>query len=102
MRQFHYGNQFKIPNSGDIPLRQDSKICLTVDLVVMTYVLSIQHGLKTKLKKKIYKNKPSRLAISYFRQGFLIIKAKVWSLRTFISVNDIFKNADQGKLLYVQ
>ena len=55
MRQFHYGNQFKIPNSGDIPLRQDSKICLTVDLVVMTYVLSIQHGPKTKLKKKIYK-----------------------------------------------
>ena len=80
-----------------------------VALVVMAYVLSIQlggtpQGLKKKAeKKKIYKNKPSRLAIYYFRQGLSIVKAKVWSLRMFIGVlNDIFKNADQGKLLYVQ
>ena len=78
-------------------------------LVVMAYVLSIQlggtpQGLENKVeKKKIYRNKPSRLAISYFRQGLSIIKAKIWSLRMFISVlNDIFKNANQGKLLYVQ
>ena len=45
----------------------------------------------------------SRLAISYFKQGLSIVKAKVWSLRMFINVlNDIFKNADQEKLLYVQ
>ena len=75
-----------------------------VALVVMAYVLSIQQGLEKKVeKKKIYKNKSSRLAISYFRQGLSIVKAKVWSLRMFIGVlNDIFKNADQGKLLYVQ
>ena len=80
-----------------------------VALVVMAYVLSIQlggtpQGLEKKVeKKKIYRNKPSRLAISYFRQGLSIVKAIVWSLRMFIGVlNDIFKNADQGKLLYVQ
>ena len=75
-----------------------------VALVVMAYVLSIQQGLENKVeKKKIYKNKPSRLAVSYFRQGLSIIKAKVWTLRRFIgTLNDIFKNADQGKLLYVQ
>ena len=80
-----------------------------VALVVMAYVLSIQlggtpQGLENKIdKKKIYKNKPSRLAISYFRQGLSIVKSKVWSLRMFIGVlNDIFKNANQGKLLYVQ
>ena len=75
-----------------------------VALVVMAYVLSIQNGLENKVdKKKIYKNKPSRLAVSYFRQGLSIIKAKIWSLKRFIGVlNDIFKNADQGKLLYVQ
>ena len=80
-----------------------------VALVVMAYVLSIQlggtpHGLENKIeKKKIYKNKPSRLAISYFRQGLSIVKAKVWSLRMFIGIlNDTFQNADQGKLLYVQ
>ena len=52
---------------------------------------------------QIYKNKPSRLAISYFRQGLSINKAKIWSLKRLIGeLNDIFKNADQGKLLYVQ
>ena len=78
-------------------------------LVVMAYFLSIQlggtpQGLENKVeKKKIYRNKPSRLAISYFRQGLSIVKAKVWSLKRFISVlNDIFKSANQGKLLYVQ
>ena len=91
-------------NLEDLNFRQDSKICLMVALVVMAYVLSIQQGLEKKVeKKKIYRNKPSRLAISYFRQGLSIVKAKVWSLRMFIGVlNDIFKNADQGKLLYVQ
>ena len=61
-------------------------------------------GLENKIeKKKIYRNKPSRLVISYFRQGLSIIKAKVWTLRRFIgTLNDIFKNADQEKLLYVQ
>ena len=69
----------------------------------MAYVLSIQYVPEEKVEKKIYKNEPSRLAISYFRQGLSIVKAKAWSLRMFISVlNDIFKNADQGKLLYVQ
>ena len=73
-------------------------------LVVMAYVLSIQHGLENKIeKKKIYKNKPSRLAISYFRQVLSIVKVEIWSLKRFIGVlNDIFKNADQGKFLYVQ
>ena len=73
-------------------------------LVVMAYVLSVQQGLENKVeKKKIYRNKPSRLAISYFRQGLSIIKAKIWSLKGFISVlNNIFENANQGKLLYVQ
>ena len=73
-------------------------------LVVMAYVLSVQQGLENKVeKKKIYKNKPSRLAVSYFRQGLSIIKAKIWSLKGFISeLNNIFKNANQGKLLYVQ
>ena len=96
-------------NLEDLNFRQDSKICLMVALVVMAYVLSIQlggtpQGLESKVeKKKIYRNKPSRLAISYFRQGLSIIKAKIWSLRMFIGVlNDIFKNACQGKLLYVQ
>ena len=75
-----------------------------VALVVMAYVLSIQKGLEKKVEtKKIYKNKPSRLTISYFRQGLSIIKAKIWSLRKFIDVlNEIFQNADQGKLPYVQ
>ena len=80
-----------------------------VALVVMAYVLSIQlggtpQGLENKVeKKKIYGNKPSRLAIFYFRQGLSIIKALMRSLKQFIGVlNDIFKNADQGKLLYVQ
>ena len=97
--QLHWG-----VNLEDLNFRQDSKICLMVALVVMAYVLSIQQGLENKVdKKKIYKNKPSRLAISYFRQGLSIVKAKVWTLKMFISVlNDIFKNADQGKLLYVQ
>ena len=73
-------------------------------LVVMAYVLSVQQGLENKVeKKKIDRNKPSRLATSYFRQGISIIKAKIWSLKRFIGLlNDIFKNADQGKLLYVQ
>ena len=97
--QLHWG-----VNLEDLNFRQDSKICLMVALVVMAYVLSIQQGLENKVdKKKIYKTKPSRLAISYFRQGLSIVKAKVWTLKMFISVlNDIFKNADQGKLLYVQ
>ena len=75
-----------------------------VALVVMAYVLSIQQGLEKKIeKKKIYGNKPSQLAIFYFRQGLSIIKAMIWSLKRFIGVlNDIFKNANQGKLLYVQ
>ena len=75
-----------------------------IALVVMAYVLSIQQGLENRVeKKKIYRNKPSQLAISYFKQGLSIIKAKIWSLKRFINVlNDIFKNADQGKLLYVQ
>ena len=75
-----------------------------IALVVMAYVLSIQQGLENRVeKKKIYRNKPSQLAISYFKQGVSIIKAKIWSLKRFINVlNDIFKNADQGKLLYVQ
>ena len=96
-------------NLKDLNFRQDSKIYLMVALVVMAYVLSIQlggtpHGFENKVeKKKIYRNKPSQLAISYFRQGLSIIKAKIWSLRMFISVlNDIFQNANQGKLLYVQ
>ena len=91
-------------NLKDLNFRQDSKICLMVALVVMAYVLSIQQGFENKVeKKKIYRNKPSQLAISYFRQGLSIIKAKIWSLKRFIGVlNDIFKNADQGKLLYVQ
>ena len=103
-RQLHWGNPFRRPNSGGVSLRQDSKICLMVALVVMAYVLSIQHGLENKVKKKkIYENKPSRLAIFYFRQGLSIIKAMIWSLKRFIGVlNDIFKNANQGKLLYVQ
>ena len=75
-----------------------------IALVVMAYVLSIQQGLENRVeKKKIYRNKPSQLAISYFKQGLSIIKAKIWSLKRFINgLNDIFKNADQGKLLYVQ
>ena len=99
--QLHWGSStgaapFKRLDSGGVPLRQDSKICLMVALVVMAYVLSIQHGLENKVdKKKIYKNKPSRLAVSYFRQGLSIIKAKIWSLKRFIGVvNNIFKNAD--------
>ena len=107
--QLHCGLQSRRLNSGGEPLRQDSKICLMVALVVMAYVLSVQlggtpQGLENKVKKKkIYKNKPSQLAISYFRQGLSIIKSKVWSLKRFIGVlNNIFKNADQGKLLYVQ
>jgi hypothetical protein len=64
-----------------------------VAIVVMAYVLSIQQGFKNKDdKKKIYKNKPSRLAISYFKQGLSIVKAKVWNLKILIGVlNDIFK-----------
>ena len=90
-------------NIEDLNFSKDSKICLMMALVVMAYVLSVQQGLENKVeKKKIYRNKPSRLAISYFRQGLSIIKAKIWSLKRFIGVlNDIFKNADQGKL-YVQ
>ena len=70
----------------------------------MAYVLSIQHGLENKVEKnKIYKNNHSWLAISYFRRGLSIIKAKIWSLKRFIDIlNDIFKNADQGILLCVQ
>ena len=70
----------------------------------MAYVLSIQHGLENKVEKnKIYKNNSSWLAISYFRRGLSIIKAKIWSLKRFIDIlNDIFKNADQGILLCVQ
>ena len=75
-----------------------------VVLIVMAYVLSIQQDIENKVeKKKIYKNKPSQLAILYFRQGLSIIKFKIWSLKRFTSVlNDIFKNAEQRKLLYVQ
>ena len=91
-------------NIEDLNFSKDSKICLMVALVVMAYVLSVQQGLENKVeKKKIYRNKPSRLAISYFRQGLSIVKAKVWSLKRFIGVlNNIFKNTNQGKLLYVQ
>jgi len=75
-----------------------------VVLIVVAYVLSIQQDIENKVeKKKIYKNKPFRLAISYLGRGLSIIKSKIWSLKRFTSVlNDIFKNADQGKLLYVQ
>ena len=46
------------------------------EIWVMPHILSIQQGLENKVeKKKIYRNKPSRLAISYFRQGLSIIKA---------------------------
>ena len=77
-RQLHWGNPFRRPNSGGVLLRQDSKICLMVALVVMAYILSIQQGLEKKIeKKKIYGNKPSRLAIFYFRQGLSIIKAMI-------------------------
>ena len=90
--QLHWGIHLEDLNFG-----KDSKICLMVALVVMAYVLSIQlggtpQGLESKVeKKKIYKNKLSRLAISYFRQGLSIIKSKIWSLRMFIGVlNNIF------------
>lgn len=88
--QLHCGFQLRRPNSGGVPLSKDYKICL---MVVMAYVLSVQQGLKNKVeKKKIYRNKPFRLAISYFKQGLSIVKAKVWSLKRFISVlNNIFK-----------
>lgn len=78
---------------------QNSKICLIVALVVMAYILSIQKGLKNRVEmKKINKNKPFRLTISYFIQGLSIIKAKVWSLKKFIGLlNDVFQNANQGK-----
>jgi hypothetical protein len=97
--QLHWGI-----NLEDLNFRVDSKICLMVALVVMAYVLSICQGLETNIeKKKIYKDKPSRLAISYFIRGLSIIKAKAWSLRRFIEfLNDIFKNVDDGRLLYVQ
>ena len=64
-----------------------------IALVVMAYVLSIQKGLENRVeKKKIYRNKPSQLAISYFKQGLSIIKAKIWSLKRFTNVlNDILK-----------
>ena len=64
-----------------------------IALVVMAYVLSIQQGLENRVeKKKIYRNKPSQLAISYFKQGLSIIKAKIWSLKRFTNVlNDILK-----------
>ena len=64
-----------------------------VALVVMAYVLSIQQGHENKAeKKKIYRNKTSRLAVSYFRQWLSIIKTKIWSLRRFFGIlNDIFK-----------
>ena len=75
----------------------------------MAYVLSIQlggtpQGLENKVeKKKIYKNKPYRLVVSYFRKGLSIIKAKIGSLKRFINVlKGIFKNANQGKFPYVQ
>ena len=75
--QFPLGDSFRRSNSGGVPL-----ICLMVALVVMDFVLSIQQGLKNKVeKKKIYRNEISRLAISYFRQGLSIIKAKIWSLK---------------------
>ena len=65
-------------NLEDLNFRQDSKICLMIALVVMAYVLSIQQGLENKVeKKKIYKNKPSRLVVSYFRQGLSIIKVSI-------------------------
>ena len=91
-------------NLEDLNFRQDSKTCLMMALVIMADVLSIQQGLENKVeKKKIYKNKPSQLVISYFKQWLSIVKAKVWSLRMFIDIlNNVFKNADQGKLLYVQ
>ena len=83
-------------NLEDLNFSKDSKICLMMALVVMAYVLSVQQELENKVEKqKIYRNKPSRLAISYFRQGLSIVKAKVWSLKRFISVlNNIFKNAN--------
>ena len=64
-----------------------------IALVVMAYFLSIQQGLENRVeKKKIYRNKPSQLAISYFKQGLSIIKAKIWSLKRFTNVlNDILK-----------
>ena len=64
-----------------------------IALVVMAYVLSIQQGLENRVeKKKIYRNKPSQLAISYFKRGLSIIKAKIWSLKRFTNVlNDILK-----------
>ena len=99
--QFHCGIQSGgvpswRPNSGGEPLNKDSKLCLIVALVVMAYILNIQQGLEKKVeKKKIYKNKPSQLAISYFRQGLSIIKAKIWYLRKFIDIlNEIFQNTD--------
>ena len=51
------GDQYRRANSGGVPLRHDSKICLMVALVVMAYVLSIQlggtpQGLENKVDKK--------------------------------------------------
>jgi len=74
-----------MPNQSlmeSVPLRQDFKICLMVALVVISYVLIIQQSLENKVeKKKIYRNKPSRLSVSYFRQELSIVKAKIWSLK---------------------
>ena len=47
------GKPFRRPNSGGVPLRQDSKICLMVALVVMAYVLSIQYVPEEKVKKNL-------------------------------------------------
>jgi len=75
-----------------------------VAIVVMAYVLSVYQGICKGIKKiKIYKDKSENLAISYFRQGMSLIKAKIWNLKRFIQcLEDIFKDESQGKWLYVQ
>ena len=66
--QLHWGNQSWRLNSGGDPLRQDSKTCLMVALVIMAIRFKYSaRSWKQSWEKKIYKNKPSRLAISYFR-----------------------------------
>jgi len=91
-------------NLEDLNLSQDPKLCLMVAIVVMAYVLSVYQGICNGIKKiKIYKDKSENLAISYFRQGVSLIKAKIWNLKRFIQcLEDIFKDESQGKWLYVQ
>ncbi len=84
--------------------KDNQKLLLLVAIVVMAYVLSIEQGLKNTCKKeKAYKGQSNTLAVSIFRQGLSLLKARAWTLIRFLNLlQNVFLDLHKPQWVNVQ